>query len=113
MLIKPKPVRAPVDRAPFYEGWDDMERFALWQIAYLWLNQEPEDPTPEVGTKEFVILQMLIRDAESSVLKVSLDGGHDWKLGTVRRTDLIAYANRKKKRPLFLFPDDRKYGWMA
>jgi hypothetical protein len=113
MLVKPKAIRAPVEQAPFYEVWDDVDAFPLWQVAYLWINQEPRDPLPESGTKEFAVLEMLTRAAESGVLDVDLEGGYEWRNGTVSRANLIAYASRRERRPLFLFPDDRRHQWMA
>ena len=113
LFSKPRKMRSNASEIPFYEGWDDLNQFLLWQVAYLWLDQEPRDRTTEVGTKEFVIMQMLIRDAESNILSADLRGGYDWKDARITRTALINYANRKKKQPYFLFPESRELAWMA
>ena len=41
-----------------YSRWASVPRYALWQISWLWLDQEPQ-PNVTPGTEAYPILQML------------------------------------------------------
>lgn len=88
---------------PNYEHWAFVPVLAFWQIAWLWVDQEPM-PHVTPGTRAYPILNMLKEDARAGTLphRLSPDGTINvWAAAS--REDLKPYATAKGQRPRFLF----------
>ncbi len=106
MLRKPKPVTGPSERIhPHYDIWDGVNNFELWQVASLWVGEEPISRSLP-NTKARAVRHMLVQDSENGVLEVDQDDD-DPDFLMLNRATLIKYAKKKQMRPLFLFPEDR------
>ena len=89
-----------------FTRWASVPRYALWQISWLWLDQEPQ-PNVTPGTEAYPILQMLKGDIEEGNLQAtpSPEGTYNvW--AKVGRDELKRYAQTKSDRPNFLFDED-------
>ena len=99
------------------ENWCTETFFNPTDAAYLWLDLEPQDGTPPRCVKSiYKILQLEVDcsiHAEECFIQ-SIGHKHDLAFGEdsgnlgYSRTDLIEYAKRTGKKPLFLFPENLK-----
>lgn len=103
-----------------YSVYDLLTEFTLIQAACAW--NEVTAMNPENKQKVEMVFHELIRAIESNELPVkkrlrwkltnfiTTQGHHedDWPNSTVTKIDLIAWAEKRGKRPAFLFPEKRK-----
>ena len=93
---------------PHYALWSAVHEFTLWQVAHLWVDQEPKSVVVP-GDRAYPVLRRLKQDAKNNRLTVhSLsDRGQIDAWATVSRDSLVIYAIGLGEFPEFLFPDGK------
>ena len=104
---------------PDYNAWDQINEFYLWQAACLWAELAPGQRNPPNTETYYVRFTMLKDAARNQELGVNLDFNQAIKLGQrdttvinkhtlVSRAELKTFAEKRKLKPPFLFPEERK-----
>jgi hypothetical protein len=89
-----------------FENWDRISAPAVWQIAWLWENLEPQGEGSD-GTPAYPRFQKLKEDLNNGVIKDVAPAGDSWTQTKIERQKLIDYAFEIGERPAFLFRDQR------
>ena len=92
---------------PYNERWKKVSPLTLWQAAWLWVGQEPENRVPPTteAYSAFRMLKMAAQNGELNIQEFGPSGRLDaWAL--VTRDELRIFAAVKNESPSFLLSDD-------
>ena len=117
---KTSPVPAPVIvnfEEPDYEAWDGSQELTLLEAAFLWAEENPQPGAMFLQGASMARWKMLTEAVRNKDLPAYLrlrsgrarpttdpDIGH-----IVYRKDLVEFAEKRKLRPKFLYPEEREW----
>ena len=94
-------------RVTDFSHWDALNSFAVCQIAWLWRGLEPRG-SPSDGTPVYSTFELIKQDLGLGVIPdKKRDKSGSWMGTKITRKELIEYAETRKERPKFLFPEMR------
>jgi hypothetical protein len=105
---------------PDFDKWDKRTDFRLFEIACLWIDQEPGLPLTTEASRCFKVLEQAIWDKhltvrsesvrEAIISAIAISKGQESKANpnwVIRADDLRLYATGTDQKPRFLFPEER------
>ena len=108
------PLESPKEQPPYDPYWEQVDRYTLWQAAWLWKGKKPSNNITE-SSEAYPVLMMrsnavvtgrLARDPLESYPRKTIEITNDFK---VSRSELRSFAEKQTdERPTFLFPDKPK-----
>ncbi len=92
-----------------FSHWDAMLSFQVWQVAWLWRELEPRGQ-PSDGTPVYSTFQLIKQDLKLGIIPdKKRDKNKSWMGTGLTREELLAYAESRKERPKFLYPEMRSW----
>lgn len=85
-----------------FDQWKRLDKFSLWQVAWLWNGHEPQGPSgvPPEGTHSYATFRWLLECLDKNQFTKVVKNGADTNLD---RQSLIDFALKQNVRPQFLF----------
>jgi hypothetical protein len=91
-----------------FERWDHVPHLAVWQAACLWADLDPVVAVALTqGTQAYPFYSMLLRAVQHGEIVPAREES-DMCYTELSRSSLIELAARKRLRPAFLFPEERR-----
>ncbi|MBI2586147.1 MAG: hypothetical protein HYW28_09815 [Rhodospirillales bacterium] len=90
------------------QHWDRIEKFTVWQTAWLWHGLEPqESKSPTEGTPAYPAFRWLQECLKRGDFKDAAKVNNSWSWTILSRQELIDHALKTGERPKFLFSENR------
>lgn len=91
------------------KGWDQLEKFTVWQASWLWNDLEPMKPEQgqSEGTPSYPTYRRLKEHLNQGMIKGATKVNGSWGWTHLTRQQLIDYALEIEQKPKFLFPSER------
>jgi hypothetical protein len=114
---------------PNYAVWDTIDEFTDEQAAWLWIDEEPRLGMNERTAAVLAVMNQISQAVDAGVIRAGTSGGvehyehrgrwdafiggprtigvYSWPKTHVKRDELLKFAEQRRAKPPFLFPEER------